>query len=177
MNPSRRQLLTRTAPAAAAGLLAAPLLGAASSASAAPIGPVPFMLFPNFRLWDTRGEAKLTPASREKFYYPGDIIKNPYVLMLNLTVTETVGAGYLRLGDDFVDPSNEFGLTSNVNWYASGQTNANFAMVRCFTEPGKGVGVAIQGGGATGSSTHLVVDLVGYIPEGPYLAYQPEEGG
>lgn len=180
MTHSRRELFARTAPAAAAGLAVGPLFGAATgfSVSAAAGGEPPFMLFTNFRPWDTRitGE-KLVAGSFRQFGYPGDIIAHPAkALLVNLTVTETVGSGWVRCTDASGPESNQLFLTSNVNWYADGQTNANFGIVPCVVGPSGGQGINVQVGGSAGSGAHLVVDVVGYIPKAPYDAYDPNDG-
>ena len=48
--------------------------------------------------------------------------------------------------------------TSNLNWFGSGQTLANLA----FVATGDETYIEIHAGGA--GSTHVVVDLQGYIP-------------
>ena len=76
-------------------------------------------------------------------------------ILYNLTVTETEGAGFVRLGRDQVNPP----PTSNVNWFATGQTLANFALVNV------GGGVIVQVGG--NGRTHIVLDVLGFVRGGP----------
>ena len=90
---------------------------------------------------------------------------------LNITVTQTEGAGFLRVnatpvgGGDPVDGDYRPDLeTSNVNWSHDGQTLANLALTRVGGE----TGVDIFCGGA--GRTHVIVDLQGYFPgDRPFL--------
>ena len=78
-------------------------------------------------------------------------------VFLNVTVTETEGAGFLRVFA--TDPSGTIAPpeTSNVNWYGDGQTLANFVL----SGVGPEFGVEIYCGGA--GRTHLIVDVQGYV--------------
>ncbi len=83
---------------------------------------------------------------------------SPAAVWVNITVTDTIGAGYL-----VVRPSDPTGLVpipavSNVNWSTGGQTLANLAFVAIGDE----TYIEIHAGGA--GSTHVIVDLQGYIP-------------
>ena len=79
-------------------------------------------------------------------------------VFLNVTVTETEGAGFLRVFA--TDPSGTIAPpeTSNVNWYDDGQTVANFVL----SGVGPEFGVEIYCGGA--GRTHVIVDVQGYVP-------------
>jgi hypothetical protein len=86
---------------------------------------------------------------------PGD---SPAAVWANITVTGTLGAGYL-----VVRPSDPTGLaplpnTSNVNWSMDGQTLANLLLVAIGDE----TYIEIHCGGT--GSTHVIVDLQAYIP-------------
>ena len=73
--------------------------------------------------------------------------------MINLTVTETVGSGYLAVGNPGPDGTR---TTSNINWSASGQTLANLALTTLFEG-----NLTIFAGG--GGSTNFIVDLMGLV--------------
>jgi hypothetical protein len=73
--------------------------------------------------------------------------------MINLTITETVGAGYLAVGNPGPDG---VPTTSNINWSASSQTLANLAVVTLF----EGNLTVFAGGGG---STQFIVDLMGLV--------------
>jgi hypothetical protein len=86
---------------------------------------------------------------------PGD---SPAAVWANITVTDTIGAGFL-----VVRPSDPTGLeplpgTSNVNWSTNNQTLANLVLVAIGDE----TYIEVHAGGA--GSTHVIVDLQGYIP-------------
>jgi len=74
------------------------------------------------------------------------------VALLNLTITETEGSGFLALFPGGTDNPG----TSSINWSSSGLSLANSAVVAVPA----GAEVAILCGG--GGRTHVVVDLVGY---------------
>lgn len=79
-------------------------------------------------------------------------------VFLNVTVTETEGAGFLRVFA--TDPSGTLPEpeTSNVNWFADGQTFGNFVL----SGVGPEFGVEIYCGGA--GRAHVIVDVQGYVP-------------
>ncbi len=76
--------------------------------------------------------------------------------LLNVTLTETEGAGYVLAwgggGEDPVAPP-----TSTANWFGPGQTVANLAVCRVGGE----ATFALASGG--NGRTHLVVDVLGYL--------------
>jgi hypothetical protein len=73
--------------------------------------------------------------------------------MINLTITETVGGGFLAVGNPGPDGAR---TTSNINWSTSGQTLANLAVTTLFEG-----NLTIFAGG--GGSTNFIVDLMGLI--------------
>jgi hypothetical protein len=75
-----------------------------------------------------------------------------------VTVTETEGAGFLRVFASDLSGEQPVPETSNVNWSANGLTLANLAL----TGVGGESGVEIFCGGA--GRTHVIVDLQGYVP-------------
>ena len=84
------------------------------------------------------GQANVVPAGASAVAY-------------NLTVTATVGSGYLG-----VYPAGGSLSASAINWYAAGQTLANAATVAL----GGDRQVVVQAGGS--GSTHLAIDVTGY---------------
>ena len=72
---------------------------------------------------------------------------------INVTITETVGSGYLAVGNPGPDGTR---TTSNINWSTSGQTLANLAVTTLFEG-----NLTIFAGG--GGSTNFIVDLMGLI--------------
>jgi hypothetical protein len=73
--------------------------------------------------------------------------------IINLTITETVGSGFLAVGDP--GPSGTR-TTSNINWSASDQTLANLAITTLFEG-----NLTIFAGG--GGSTEFIVDLMALV--------------
>ena len=77
---------------------------------------------------------------------------------VNITITGTTGSGFL-----IVRPSDGAGNvplpnTSNINWIAAGVTDANLTLVAVGFE--SYIEVHCAGSG----STHVIVDLQGYVP-------------
>jgi hypothetical protein len=84
-------------------------------------------------------------------------------VVVNLTVTETVGHAWLRLWDGGTPP-----FTSNINWWGSGQIHANTVIVGLSTDNEMSVYC-----GDSGAATHFVIDLLGYFV-GPGLPNRKE---
>jgi hypothetical protein len=142
-------------------IAAAPASGLAVGA-AMTLGPRPAVaavagvvqLVTPFRLQDSRTMEpdKYDTSAQDTLTVPG-LLGNSGVI-LNVTVTETEGAGFFRVADAFESvPS-----TSNINWYEDGQTLANMAIVQV---PVTQSGIAVQGGGA--GRAHLVIDVLGFV--------------
>jgi hypothetical protein len=143
----RRKLLTASVPLAAAGAfiaLAAPA-GAQTAGTLTLIEPLRFL--------DSRVQEpdKYGPGANDNVVVPG--LENHTGALLNITVTETEGAGFFRIARTAVIPP----PTSNINWWASGQTLANLAVVYTAGDPG----VNILSGGL--GRAHLILDLLGYV--------------
>ena len=82
-------------------------------------------------------------------------------VFLNLTATETEGAGFLRVyaADESGDPA--VPVHSNINWSTSGLTLANLVL----TQVGQENSVVIECGGV--GRTQAIVDVLGYVPYEP----------
>ena len=85
-------------------------------------------------------------------------LHSPSAVYINITITQTLGGGYIVVRPS--DPTGEKPLppTSNVNWSTNGQTLANLAFVAIGDE----TYIEVHAGGP--GSTHVIVDLQGYIP-------------
>lgn len=89
-------------------------------------------------------------------------------VVLNLTVTDTVGAGFhtaYAAGTPAADIRNTDGSVafSNINWDGPGQNRANLAIVPVgVSGTGNDAKPAITLLAGGGGSTHLVIDVVGY---------------
>jgi hypothetical protein len=113
-----------------------------------PLGPV--------RSYDSRtSSGPLGPGDEialETFLHLQD--PAPLAITVNLTVTQTVGSGYLALfPGDSAWPG-----TSSVNWFGPNQDLSNNAFV--FIPPEDGV-IVVRGGGGAGSRAQFVIDTIG----------------
>lgn len=146
---SRRALI---AAAPATGLAGAALALHPGTTLAAAGGTVE--LISPIRLQDSRINEpdKYDTTAQDMLAVPGLSGKNGVIV--NVTVTETEGAGFFRVAEDI----EAVPTTSNINWYTDGQTVANLAMVKV-TPPA--AGIAVQGGGD--GRAHLIIDVLGFI--------------
>jgi hypothetical protein len=163
------RLFTRRGVVAAVGGAAtlSPVAFASSTAAAAqPSGPLITLLTP-LRVYDSRvdtvllGGAKL--AAGNTITVAVSVPDETRFLMaafLNVTITDTEGAGYLRVNGTDSSGERPVPVTSNVNWSQNGQTLANLVL----TSVGSEAGVDIFAGGS--GRTHVVVDVQGYVPFG-----------
>lgn len=151
---SRRSLFTGLGGVAAFGAFAASTQ--MGSAMAAPAGATVQLVNPPLRIADTRsdGTGKVATGSSLDTFVPGLIGEGTVGAMLNITITETEGSGFLVATADNATAPNP---TSNINWSSSGLTLANLTLV-----PAVGTrGITVQAGGA--GRTHIVIDLVGFL--------------
>jgi hypothetical protein len=137
-----------------------------------PTGPT-VVLDPPIRIYDSRNPIgggppkKITSGERSShLLIPVGPPEGPYGpglvgAFINLTVTQTVGAGFLTV-QSYGLPTPV--LTSNINWMSDGQTIANSSLVPV---GGENVIDVI----CTGGETHYIIDLQGYVP---YLPQPPQ---
>jgi hypothetical protein len=157
---SRRRML-----AAGGGVALSPLVLDAQPATAAqPSGPLITLLTP-VRLYDSRnatgplGGAKLaTGSSVIVAASVPDEVRFLLAAFVNVTITQTEGAGFLVVTGADSSGERPFPQASNINWAQSGQTIANVALTSIGSE--SGIEVFARGDGRT----HLIVDLQGYVP-------------
>jgi hypothetical protein len=146
---TRRNLI---AAAPVAGLAGMGLAIAPGAASAAATGMVE--LISPIRIQDSRTMEpdKYDTSASDTILVPGLAGKSGVIV--NVTVTETEGVGFFRVAED-IEPVPS---TSNINWYAVGQTIANLAIVKVTPPTG---GISMQGGG--NGRAHLIIDVLGFI--------------
>lgn len=165
---SRRKLI-----GAGGAIALAPIVIDGSIAGAAPAtirtGPV-YVLVDPVRVFDSRtvppssGGGRLSTGSSVgvSFGFEVDAVSGgthaPSAVYVNITVTETLGAGYLVVRPSDATGEKPLPATSNVNWSTNGQTLANLAFVAIGDE----TYIEVHAAGA--GSTHFIVDLQGYIP-------------
>ena len=139
-------------------------LALASPAAADSTGPLVVLTTP-VRLYDSRtdqtplGGAKLQAGSSVIVtaggFGTGGLIVAAFV---NVTVTQTEGAGFLRLTGADSSGQQPTASTSNVNWLGANLTIANLALTTVGSE--NGIDVLCGGNGRT----HVIVDIMGYMP-------------
>jgi hypothetical protein len=146
------------------GAVAVSPLALVRSAAADSTGPLVVLTTP-FRLYDSRTDA--VPLGGAKLASGNFVIvtaagfgANGFVVaaMLNVTVTQTEGSGFLRVNGADSSGERPVPKTSNINWFATNQTLANQVLTTVGSE--NGIDVFCGGGGRT----HVVVDIMGYIP-------------
>jgi hypothetical protein len=161
---NRRRMLT-LASAAAVSPFALPK-------SATAVVPVPpgttgpmILLNPPVRLIDSRNGGtpkKIKSGERLAFGFLGNEADFGIAgAFINLTVTQTVGAGFLtvRAFDGPLRPDRPV-VTSNINWSSDGQTIANSSLVPLGYE---NLAELI----CTGGETHFIIDVQGYLSSLP----------
>jgi hypothetical protein len=89
----------------------------------------------------------------------GTVVQFPQSVFLNVTITETEGAGYLVVFASDLTGERPIPSTSTINWWMSGMTLANLALTAVGGE--NTVAVHCDGGGRT----HVVIDVYGYVPQ------------
>jgi hypothetical protein len=159
------RLFSRRAMVAAGGAAALTPVSFATSAHAAPPGGTLVTLLTPIRIFDSRVDEM--PLGRAKLATGNTVIVTVSVpdesrfltaALLNVTIAETEGAGFLRVSGTDSSGTLPVPATSNINWSHSGQTVANLAL----TSVGSEFGVDIFAGGA--GRTHVIVDVQGYVP-------------
>lgn len=163
---TRRRMLTTMGGAAALTPIAF-RGGAVSAATVPPEGSLVTLRTP-VRIFDSREDNVLLNgdkiAAQEGIIVTVGAPNDPRFLssvFLNVTVTQTEGAGFLRVFASDLSGTQPIPETSNVNWSEDGQTLANQAL----TAVGGEFGVEIFCGGS--GRTHVIVDLQGYVPFEP----------
>ena len=158
------RLLSRRKMIGVGGAVAMSPLALARSAAADSTGPLVVLTTP-VRLYDSRtdavplGGAKLASGNSVNVTAAGFGASGFLVAaFINLTVTQTEGSGFLRVNGSDLSGERPVPKTSNVNWFANNQTLANLALTTVGGE--NGIEVFCGGGGRT----HVVVDIMGYIP-------------
>ena len=157
---SRRELCVAVGGAAAVLLPGQPV----AAQTARPSGPLVTLLTP-VRAYDSRvdpilpGRRKLRSGEAVAVSV-GPALDGGFALsvFLNVTITETEGAGYLVVYGSDLSGERPIPSTSTINWWMSGMTLANLALSTVGGE--NSVAVRCDGGGRT----HVVIDVYGYVP-------------
>jgi hypothetical protein len=83
---------------------------------------------------------------------------NPAAVFVNVTITETEGAGSLLIRASDLSGERPLPQTSNINWSTNGQTLANLVL----SVVGGENTLEVHAGG--NGRTHYILDVQGYIP-------------
>jgi hypothetical protein len=115
---------------------------------------------PPARAYDSRsGGGPLTSGgNRSVPLSPGNVPDGATAALVNLTVVNTVGAGFLTLYEEGTPTPSP--LTSNINWYANNQIIANNATPAISST----TGVTVLAGGQSGAKTDFILDVFAYYP-------------
>lgn len=158
---SRRRLIA----AGGATAIAAPIATRSTAHAAAPGGALKTLISP-VRVFDSRqagsvlGGAKLRAgnivAVAVSAAYQGDDIA--VSVFVNITITQTEGAGFLAIRGEDLSGELPGPTTSNINWATSGLTLANLAL----SSVGGENSIAIHCLGV--GRAHVIVDVQGYVP-------------
>ena len=150
----RNFLLKGGAAVAGVALGAAALDGASASAVVTPILTPVYSPVGPFRIFDSRTSTGRITTGEEWLLTrtPDSSIE---ANCFNLTVTETVGKGWLAIYPGDV----AFGGTSSINWFGDSQDLANNAYTKI---EASNAGIHVQCGGG-GTSTHFVIDIIGAL--------------
>lgn len=160
---SRRHLIAGGA--GAVGLTAlGPAVASAEGASTAGSGLPLTTLFEPIRLFDSRDPSNFFGGNKLS---DGDVVaviaSVPGVdfleaVFVNVTITQTEGAGFLALRANDESDGVTTPTTSNINWTGPDVTLANLALSRVGAE--SSIAIFCVG---TGAATHVIVDLQGYV--------------
>jgi hypothetical protein len=109
---------------------------------------------PPKRAYDSRSlDGPLSGGStRNVSLTSGGVPAGASLALVNLTIVNTVGAGFLTLYEEGTPAPSP--LTSNINWFQSGQTIANNATVAVSSSGG----IAVRAGG----TTNFLIDVFGF---------------
>ena len=150
----------------------APLATMSGAARAATVtgtvtGPVVVLIEP-IRVFDSRtappglGGGKLVSGSSTGVsvgvLVERGFVENPVAVFVNVTITETEGAGFLLVRASDLSGNRPLPATSNINWSTNGQTLANLVV----TTVGGENTLEVHAGG--NGRTHYILDVQGFIP-------------
>lgn len=165
---NRRSLLLRGG-AVAVGTVGATVAGAAvaSPASAAGFGYTPIT---PYRSYDSRNDVAGKINDGEFFGVQvitdeGGTFVVPttaQAVTFNLTITQTVGRGFLGVAPGDALPASF--TVSTINWTTPNLDLANGGTTKLGVDPGTGVGsVEVYCGGTADAATHVIIDITGYF--------------
>lgn len=153
---------------AGAGAVASVPLLVRRAVAASPLSGELVTLSPPIRVYDSRqpgaplGGAKLTSGGTIAVTVSQAYADSPsgYALAVfaNVTITQTERSGYLVVRGEDLSGEQPLPATSNINWSTADLTLANLVLSPVGGEN------AIEIHCAGGGSTHVIVDIQGYVP-------------
>lgn len=130
-------------------------------------GPVIVLIEP-IRVFDSRtappglGGGKLVSGSSNGvsvgLLVERGLVTDPRAVFVNVTITDTEGAGYLVVRASDLVGDRPLPRTSNINWSTNGQTLANLVV----TTVGGENTLEVHAGGS--GRAHYILDVQGFIP-------------
>ncbi|MEP7112769.1 MAG: hypothetical protein ABI862_05855 [Ilumatobacteraceae bacterium] len=167
---SRRKVIGAGGAAALVPLVAIGGVTRAATATGTVTGPVVVLIEP-IRVFDSRtaplglGGGKLVSGNSNGvsvgLLVQQGFVDNPLAVYLNVTITETEGAGFLLVRASDLVGDRPLPDASNINWSTTGQTLANLVL----TAVGGENTLEVHAGG--NGRTHYIVDVQGFIPAAP----------
>lgn len=119
-----------------------------------------FVQLPPQRAYDSRaGDSKTTSGEVRTISLEPVLTQVPGSALINLTIDQTEGSGYLSVFSPVGEGGSPPPGTSNINWSTNGQTLANLAVVKLVGEHSDSFAVLSGGAGRT----HFIVDVLGYF--------------
>ena len=159
------RLLSRRRVLGAGGAAAlVPVVSRPTAAGAATLGGQIVTLRTAIRVYDSRtdsilGGAKLGPGDSLDVAVSSALEGNlALAVFVNCSITETEGSGFLVMRPTDTSGEAPFPATSNINWWTSGLTLGNAALVAVGSE--NSIEIHCRGAGRA----HVIIDVQGYVP-------------
>ena len=164
---SRRKMIAVGGAAALAPMATISGVARAATVPDTVTGPVVVLIEP-IRVFDSRtappglGGGKLVSGNSNGVsvgvLVERGFVENPVAVFVNVTITETEGAGFLVVRASDLVGNRPLPATSNINWSTNGQTLANLVV----TTVGGENTLQVHAGG--NGRTHYILDVQGFIP-------------
>ena len=148
-----RRSFLKSGAAATSAAVGTTLLMGQQPAAAEQIVPLYLPVTPT-RIYDSRNSLGPISAGQLRTLYKGPADYD-YAYCLNVTITDTVGSGWLAL----YEAGTPWSGASSIGWYTSGQGLSNNALTQIRASDS---GIEIRCGGG-GGRTQFIIDIIGAI--------------
>jgi hypothetical protein len=112
------------------------------------------------RAYDSRfQDGKLASGQERGVSLEGVLASSAGSALINITIDQTEGSGYLTVWAPVGEDGAEIPATSNINRSTGNEISANLAVVKLVGDHGDSFAIRASGQG----STHLIVDVMGYF--------------